>query len=100
MRYNRSMSKGMDFEINQEDLREIYGEDYDFFEREILSNCHCTQCDSPYTSTIVNFKTILDENNDLVLQGFCADCGGPVNRSLETSEVPKYQPRIQRVRSK
>jgi len=38
--------------------------------------------------------------NDIILRGFCAACGHPVNRYLETGEVESYLLRIKKVRQK
>ena len=86
--------------ISKEDLINIYGEDYHFFEEKIISNCYCGQCKSPYNSTIVNYQIFLHPTNDIVLKGFCKKCGNPVNRYLEMSEVEKYNEAINKIRKR
>lgn len=92
------MVKKRNIKISRDQLKFIYGDDYDFFVNKILSNCYCGQCpDSKYDSTIVNYEIFLNNINDTFLQGFCAKCGGKVGRYLETGEVPAYAPRIKQV---
>ena len=85
--------------ISKEDLITIYGDDYHFFEEKIISNCFCSNCKSPYNSTIVNYDIFIHPSNDIVLKGFCKKCGNPVNRYLEMSEVEKYNEVIEKIRN-
>lgn len=50
----------------------------------ILENSYCSTCKK--TSTITNYKSYLNKLNDIILRGFCLNCGGPVNRYIETGE--------------
>ena len=86
--------------ITKEDLKNIYGGDYHFFQEKIISNCFCGHCKSPYNSTIVNYEIFLHSSNDVILKGFCKKCGNPVNRYLEMSEVDKYKEAIKKIREK
>lgn len=89
-----------ELKITQDDLKNIYGKDYKLFKNKILSNCYCTQCKTPYTSTIINYQIFLNDINDTILRGFCKECNGKVNRYLETGEVLKYLTRIQKIKRK
>jgi len=85
--------------INEEELKFIHGSDYDFLQNKILHNCNCDNCESePYTSQIVDYKITLNRINDIELRGFCAKCKSPIVRYVETGEVKKYLPRINKVR--
>lgn len=86
--------------ITKEELINIYGDDYHFFEEKIIPNCFCSNCKSPYNSTIVNYEIFLHSTNDIVLKGFCKKCGNSVNRYLEMSEVEKYNEAINKLRKK
>ena len=66
------MSKKMQIKINPSDLKMIYGDDYEFFTNKVLTNCRCINCDTPFTSTIVNYKVFISHLNDIVLKGHCA----------------------------
>src|SRR3989339_229346 len=86
--------------ITEEQLKYIYGDDWDFFTSKILNNVNCA-CTDRYGATIVDYEIFLDDNdfNDIVLKGKCAKCGGPVNRYLETGEVEEYADRIEVVKN-
>lgn len=94
------MSNKKQIKITKKDLIATYGKDYHFFEEKIISNCRCVECKTPYTSTIINYEIFLNDLNDIILKGFCAKCGSPVNRYLETGEVDKYLPGIRQIRRK
>lgn len=94
------MTNKKQIEITKEDLICIHGNDYQLFEEKIIPNCYCAKCNSHYQSTIVNYKIFLNDLNDVILRGFCGKCSNPINRYLETSEVEKYQERIEKVRKK
>ena len=87
-------------EITGEDLKFIYGDDYDIFNQKIIQNCYCANCKTSYQSTIVNYKIFLNDLNDIILEGFCKTCNQPISRYLETGEVEKYQRRIEKVKGK
>ena len=89
------MSNKKQLKINKEDLSLIYGADFHFFEEKIIPNCYCSKCKTPYQSTITNYEVFL---NDILLEGFCAKCGHPINRYLETGEVKDYLPRIIKIK--
>ena len=86
--------------ISKKDLKNIYGDSFQSFEEKIVPNCRCVQCKASYTSTIINYKIFLNDLNDIILEGSCAKCKGPINRYLETGEVDKYQKVIYKVRRK
>lgn len=86
--------------ITKEDLIAIHGGEYHFFEEKIVPNCFCAKCNTPYTSTIVNYEIFLNDLNDIILKGFCAKCGSKMNRYLETGEVEKYLEAIEKIRER
>lgn len=92
------MSNKKQIKITKEDLAAIYGKDYRFFEEKIIPNCWCVKCNTSYTSTIINYDIFLNDMNDIILKGFCAKCGGRINRYLETCEVLEYQERIKKIK--
>lgn len=95
------MQTKKEIKLTETDLKTIYGPEYNFFREKILSNCFCFRCkDRGYDTTIVDYEIFLNDINDVILRGFCAACGGSVNRYLETGEVNKYLPRIKKVRQK
>lgn len=85
-----------ELEITNNQLSDIIGEDEQNFQK-ILSNCFCAQCEDKYSATIVEYKAFLIDLNDIILKGKCKSCGGPVNRYIETGEVPQYAKRIQEI---
>lgn len=87
--------------ITEEDLKFIYGADYNFFQTKILSNCYCHNCQpSKHNATINNYEIFINDLDDVILCGFCAECGGKMNRYLETGEVKEYLPRIKKIKRK
>ncbi|SER79427.1 hypothetical protein [Pedobacter rhizosphaerae] len=71
----------MEVEIEDFDVELIMANDYQYFSM-ILDNCYCGNCGD--TTTIVNYKSYLDNTNDIILKGKCAKCGEGVRRCIET----------------
>lgn len=92
--------KQKEIEIPKEDFKLILGDDFAFFEEKVVPNCYCSNCKSPYSSTITNYTIFINDLNDVILKGFCKKCGNPVNRYMETGEVDKYQDAITTVKRK
>lgn len=88
------MIKQRKIKITKDSLITILGDDYSSFKQKIIPNCNCFKCNSGYRSTIIDYDIFLNDLNDIILEGFCAKCGGPINRYLETGEVDKYAKRI------
>lgn len=89
--------------ITEEDLKFIYGDDYDFFQEKILPNCHCGKCSKEGRDsmvTITNYDIFINDLNDVLLEGVCSVCGGRVGRYSETGEVKEYVPRVKKIREK
>ncbi len=84
--------------ITKEQLKYIYGARWDFFTKKIVNNCHCRCASRGYSAKIIDYYIFLDDLNDVLLKGKCAQCGGPVNRYLEIGEVEEYAERIQDVK--
>ena len=84
--------------ITIDNLKEIYGEEFAEFEEKILPNCYCGKCGDEMT--IVSFEIFLNDLNDVILRGFCTKYGHPVNRYVETGEVPEFEKRIGEIRNK
>jgi transcription initiation factor IIE alpha subunit len=77
-------------------LKAILGKDWDSFMEKIIPNCLCPTCNK--VVTIVDFKIVVNDLNDVILKGSCAGCGDPVNRYMETGENEEYVRRIKRVK--
>jgi len=87
--------------ISENDLKTIYGNDYRFFQDKILPNCFCGKCcvgGSKPMVAIKDYEISLNELNDIELQGFCANCGKPIGRYLETGEVKEYAAGIKKIK--
>lgn len=91
------MRKETRTKITQEELKEIFGDNYDFFQKELVTNCFCSNCPPPHFSVITNYEIFLNDLNDVVLKGFCTNCSSPIGRYLETGEVPKSQLAIKKI---
>ena len=91
-----------EIKITSEDLIFIYGSDHAFFKEKIIPNCFCTFCPPPakFNSTIVGYDIFLNENNSIILRGFCSTCKNPMSRYLETGAFAEYAERIWEVRKK
>jgi predicted metal-binding protein len=92
------MSAKNKVEITESDLKSILGNDFLDFEKKVISNVYCGNCDSPYSSTTINYHIFLNDLNDIILEGFCKKCGHPVSRYVEAGEVTKYQERIAKIK--
>jgi len=89
--------------ITEEDLKSIYRDDYALFKNKILPNCFCGKCcvkGNKNTVKIINYEIFINNLNDIELKGFCAECGSPVGRYLETGEVKEYLPRVKKIKKK
>lgn len=91
------MKNKTQIKITPKELKEIFGDDYDFFQKELVTDCFCSNCPPPHSSIITNYEIFLNDLNDVVLKGFCTNCGSPIARYLETGEVPKHQLAIKRI---
>ena len=92
------MSAKNKVEITESDLKIILGNDFSDFEKNIISNVYCGNCNSQYNSTITNYCIFLNDLNDIILEGFCKKCNHPVSRYVETGEVARYQGRIAKIK--
>lgn len=83
------------FPLTLPQLKTIWGNDWDFFVEKIIPNCFCHTCSDEVT--IVDYKIVVNDLNDIILMGKCAICGNPVNRYTETGENEDYVRRIKNV---
>ncbi len=79
-------------------LKIILGKDWDFFAEKIIPNCFCHKCEGEVT--IVDFKIVINDLNDVILRGHCAVCGNTVNRYCETGEDEECVKRVRKVLKK
>jgi len=87
------MKKEVPLTLSQ--LKTIIGNDWNDFERIIIPNCFCHTCEGEVT--IVDFKIVVNDLNDVILRGHCAVCGNAVNRYCETGEDEECVKRIRKV---
>lgn len=98
---NKKMTLQKHIEITKKDFVKILGDDWQEFEEKIIPNCFCGHCwDGEQTVSIVDYKIFLNNLGDVILRGFCAECGKRVNRYVETGEVARYASRIKQLREK
>lgn len=74
--------------ITIEDVSFIFNDNLDEFYF-ITQNCFCVQCKKNYQSTIANYKIVLNNLFDIVLEGTCLECSHSMKRYIETGENPK-----------
>lgn len=84
--------------ITKKQLKYILGKDRQEFKENILNNCHCSHCNDAYNSTIIDWQASLNDLDDVVLKGKCAECGSLMNRYVEIGEVLEYAGRIEEVK--
>jgi len=87
------------FEISEARLKDIIGDDWVEFKRRIFNNVYCSDCDSNYNSTIVNYRIFINDLNDIILEGFCKKCTHRVARYVETGENQRYVQKISKILS-
>lgn len=92
------MKKTKDIPITEDQLKTIMGNEWEFFLNRIVHNCHCVGCHSQNSSSIVDYSIVLNDLDDVVLSGKCSQCGGPVQRYIETGESIEKLERIKKVR--
>jgi RNase P subunit RPR2 len=83
--------------ISLADVKYIYGTSLGNFKRTVKS-MFCMVCKAPYNSELTNFKILLNDLNDLELEGHCKECGNKIGRYIETGEVEQYVSRIETIR--
>ena len=84
-----------EFPLTLPQLKTVWAEDWDFLVDKILHNCLCHTCKTQ--TTIVEFKIVVNDLNDIILKGHCATCGDTVNRYTETGENEDYVRRIKEI---
>lgn len=47
-----------------------------------IHSAFCARCNG--STTLVDYKSFLDDTNDIILEGECMCCRGPVTRYIET----------------
>ena len=85
-------------QISLKDVKYIYGTSLYNFKRTVKS-IYCMVCKEPYNSENTNFKILLNDLNDLELEGHCEECGNKVGSYIETGEVEQYVSRIETIRT-
>jgi hypothetical protein len=98
--WNKAMKK--EIKITEEDVKTIYGKEYELFQSKFLPNCFCGKCakNGKPAVRIENFTTFLNDMDDIVLKGFCAECGGKIGRYIELSTVYRFYKGIEKVKQK
>lgn len=86
--------------ITEDDLRYIFGDNYQDFKDKIIKNVWCGNCSKNYSATIVDYSIELNDLNDVELNGKCKKCGYNVGRYVETGENPDYVERIKRIKKR
>lgn len=83
------MSKKFKIKITKEDARDILGKDVDFL-KVAEKSAFCFDCfeKTKKSVTIVNYEIYVNDLGDIILQGFCKNCGKPVGRYIESGEKP------------
>lgn len=94
------MSKRKDILITEEDLKFIFGDEYDEIKEKIFTNCYCSRCTDADMVTIVNYKPYISSLDDVVLKGKCKNCGEEIGRCIETGEVERFRKRVREVLTK
>lgn len=82
--------------ISKEQLKHIFGSEWQNFEEKILLNCFCGNCGGGVE--IAEWEAELNDLNDAVLRGKCSKCSAPVNRYLEIGESGKYKKRTKEIK--
>ena len=83
--------------ISFDDVRFIMQDRYPEFER-ALQWTYCPECSPIRKTSIIGQAVILNNLNDLVVNGKCSRCDGAVNRYLEIGEHPDYFNRAEALR--
>lgn len=86
-----------EIKLSLKDVKYIYGTSLHNFNRK-LQNIFCMVCKAPHNSEIKDFKILLNDLNDLELEGHCKECGNKIGGYIETGEVAQYASRIEAIR--
>ncbi|MFC1478748.1 hypothetical protein ACFL57_04745 [Candidatus Margulisiibacteriota bacterium] len=87
--------------ISEDDLKTIFGSEWDLFLEKIIPNVFCNRCNQPNNNTtIIDYTAELNDLNDVILKGKCVKCHSPVARYVETGEMPQCKRAIAKVRKK
>jgi hypothetical protein len=78
--------------ISKEDLDFLLeGQDRDL--SVFINNCYCAQCDSKHDQTITDYTIWLNHLYDIILDGYCKNCGHTMGRYIELGENPQFAER-------
>lgn len=91
------MSDKKQVKISTDDLKQIYGSDYQTFLERIIPNAYCPH-GQELATTIVDYQAYINHLDDVILEGKCIKCGKAIARYCETGEVERYQRKVQKVR--
>lgn len=83
-------------EITPNQIKQIFGDDYQLFKK-IERNVFCGYCKDGHVTTIVDYRSYVLDNYDLLLKGKCKKCGHDVARVLETGEVEENRKSIKAI---
>jgi hypothetical protein len=81
----RRENRQNEIEIFMEDVELIMGNDYGKLPV-FLQSAFCAKCSG--SVTIMNYKIYLDDRQDIIFEGICSTCKGPVSRYIETGGSP------------
>ncbi len=84
-------------ELSLQEAEYIFGADWQNIKDKFLSNCFCGCKKFGESAQITDYNIYLDELNDIIFKGKCADCGQLIARQIETGENPEYLERILKI---
>ena len=93
------MAEKNPIQINKDDVQFIMGENFIHFPK-LEKNGFCPKCGGSLgnnVTEIVNYEIYLNDLCDVILRGSCKKCDRPVNRYIETGEVPEERKRAETV---
>lgn len=74
--------------ISEEDVALIMGRRFDKVYPLALQSAHCPRCRKVDSATIEVEQLWLNPAGDVLVEGKCASCGGPLDKLIETGVEP------------
>ena len=83
------MSLQPEIEIHLDDVELIMGKHFKKGFKKITESVVCGSCSEPQVIKMEIRKIWLNHIGDIILEGRCQTCSGPVRRYIETGSIPE-----------
>ena len=86
---NLFMAFNVEIEISLSDVRLILGDRFDSVFKKAIHTSACPGCQREFNATIAIKEIWLNHIGDLIVEGWCKDCGFKLSQYIESSNFPE-----------